>query len=490
MKYDYHDDKEIALAAEKYDKVCGGKSYDDLVNDPDSVPVLFYDTEILSEYFSETEGVSDVPLLSGMQQFSIGMGTLFSNYYTMEYKSSDDMEYAAKGLIMALFQTYSEKLEQHFEKSFEDVASWVRKWRDVSLDIIKEVYESCPESIGIMGGHLDVLRIVRQTMWTAECVCSEFLESRKYGKLQYASDVVPYNFWGYKYSEMYSSARSEVRSSEENGAVIDVLNNKLYLAKRYRDSMDRIVAVADDVDKANGVIEEVCDEFKTLFSEYTKLLHLRGLSSHKMLSAAAQHWKDITATSVDVETFLYGQPFRLIDYHPGDIIHPEVFRSSELGKWEAIHALKKQLLNVINGDIQLYVDGLKGNPVSYEWTDSLDKLKIKYVKLYKAMIALRYFDSSLSYDVFCDAIKRADVSAIQDALINPIRNTSALRCLVRTIGHEVDSWYAAAATTLKDSKGNPYTRDKLDKVSNMSDAFVEMTDILPELMKLTDKRAW
>lgn len=485
--YDYHQDEEIFRAAEKYDKVCGGKSYDDLVNDPDSVPVLFYDVEVLAECFSTPTCISDIPLLEGLQYFAFGINTLFSNYYTMEYKAPDDMEYAAKGLIMTLFGRYSEKLEQYCGESFDDVSLWVRKWRDVTLDIIREVFEGCPESAGIIGGHLDNRRIVRQTMWMTETVCSEFLESRKYGNLQYAAGIVPYNFWGYKYDEQSASVIKEISPKEEEGAVNDVLNNKLYLAHRYQSAMERIVEVAGNIDKSNEVIADVCNEFKVLFFEYTKLLRLRSLYSYKVLTAAALHWKDITCTSIDVETYLYGQTFRLADYCPGDIIHSDVFRSSEHQKWDAIRALGAQLLCEVKADVQIYVDGLKTGPETYEWTPGLEKLKIKYLKLFEAMRQLHFLDSSLSFDVFCDGIQRADVSDIQKAIIDPTRNASALRYLVRTIGHEVESWYAAAAATLKDSQGRPYTRDKVDKVSNVTEAIASMSEVLPRVMKLTGK---
>lgn len=141
----------------------------------------------------------------------------------------------------------------------------------------------------------------------------------------------------------------------------------------------------------------------------------------------------------------------------------------------------------MKADAQVYVDGLKTGPETYEWTSGLEKLKIKYLKLFEAMRQLHFLDSSLSFDVFCDGIQRADVSDIQKAIIDPTKNASALRYLVRTIGHEVESWYAAAAATLKDSQGRPYTRDKLDKVSNVTEAIASMSEVLPRVMKLTGK---
>lgn len=469
MSYDYRNDPRIQEAAKKYDYLLV-KSYDHFLADQSSLPILFYDSELLHSFVTGGHFSDASEVESNFLWFAFDIGLFMDQSHSYNYASEEDMIDAAKGFIIKLFDLFSQKLIQSYPNDLDTVMNWARQWRDVTVDILIEMFQAHPFTVDIFGdGYKDNLWLLESCIFVTNNIYADFYEKHSPKNQNPYSNIILYNFWADEYWSLKQRWVKDTAKSKDDAELNDLLQNRLLFKNRFRQMIQDFTKGTKREALGTDQTSSLQHFFQDLFSDYTKLLRLNKIQEPSVLSTAAHYWMDITMRLVNDVLTIEKEKVRLSHYSPGDIVHPYIFLSPDHWKWDLLIEAQSKSNKIVEYVCRTYLDELESGQLQYPWSSDIVKLNIDFIGLHKIMNG-RYF-SNISVELFEDYIMSADFSELENRILGEIRdgNRGALHYLVKSIGQHNEQWFIKAISTLRKSNGGSYL-DKRDFISTVQDS--------------------
>lgn len=448
-KYDYHQDKEIADAAEKYDKV-SGKEYDAFILEERLMPVPFYDLSLLAT-------VCTFPIVTGLSHtegvflaYRHVLDMFFKNTYNYHYKTDEEMEWGLRGLQEQLYGSFKNRLVDHLkEYNKKQIIEWLCIWKDVTISVIEDCFEETPFSLDIYNHEKDNLNLLRVCFTATHLLYIDDL----FKNYHPVPDIICYNFWGDQYIPLMEAATPGAaptrEEAERNNYILNILRFSEEIVKRVHRVLEKRMTLV-----------EFREFIQILFSDYTKLLRIHLITEPVKIEQAVIFWESITRDIIKNVLYVMSQHYRLCDYHLGDCIHPVLFRSSHWEEWNIIHTIKSNLDNHIRAITVSFMDDVKNGKLDFRWAAELNHLHLDYHGIYSIM---KDYFTEVPFLIFRYCIESANLSYLQNHLIDTEDSYGALRFLVFRIGANCKLWLETASGSLKDANGKPYNSRTFNK---------------------------
>lgn len=433
----------------------------------------------------------------------------FDKHFSSCVGTSTRCEEYFRVLHIKLFDSFVSVIEGKFdhENEFDTIISRMEKWVDVTYEILIETFEEQPFPLE----HADLydnLDICKQAMGTILHHFREHISKIQYGPYVKALPLILYNDWGDDYVFFVNGINKYASLSEIELEMTDSMHNGLLFERYFEGFVNIAVLLANQPEPRISYLAEPKEKIMYFFSEYTKLLRRCRIKDPGILLFAIHHWRYMTEKSIFRITEVERQKYRMSEYPPGSIVHSHIFRlkPGNRRKYDAIMEMRTKCISWIQYMCASYEERIKSGSLRYPWIEELDKVRIDYHGLYTLFIneGPYHYICGISEDVFRDAIESAEINVLMDHLAipqkdpergktakEPTKETSkaAIRYMVQNIGRQVPEWYKAAASTIKNKDGKPYTVAALQSIHPTIESS-RMSEVLSDYMVVKEPRQY
>ena len=428
------------------------KLYEELAASPD-LPSLFYRRQ---ELLLETSTII-IPMT-----ICDGSITSAHSFFNEVYRTrlnhqvplyDDAVDYLC-GFLIESFNQFCKGLEEKFKNSFDDILLWTQKWRDVSIDIMKDSFEKAPLYKATNGRFHSNLGMVKQSVKLIYQLRCEYLADLGLGPFAKIADVVLYNFWG-----------DDIAADPELlGDLISPSETDLQKTGRIQNNMLLTEKIAPYICKACGPFsdrESAADDFKEaitgLFRDYIKRVNKTVAFDPSILVFVTEYWKDTTKVIIGNEIY-----FKIISLSFENLDKPFFKRKSKYNLektatyLEGLYALVDRYLAYA---CDFYENEYLSKYLNNAWSKELKKYNLNYRKLYSAMSG-DYF-TGVSYEQFKYCFESADMSLLQSKCASG--KYGGIRYMIVKLRSVLPIWYERVAETITDSKGKKYDKISLQR---------------------------
>jgi hypothetical protein len=428
------------------------KLYEELAASPD-LPSLFYRRQ---ELLLETSTII-IPMT-----LCDGSITSAHSFFNEVYRTrlnhqvplyDDAVDYLC-GFLIESFNQFCKGLEEKFKNSFDDILLWTQKWRDVSIDIMKDSFEKAPLYKATNGRFHSNLGMVKQSVKLIYQLRCEYLADLGLGPFAKIADVVLYNFWGDDIAADPELLSDLISPSETDLQKTGRIQNNMLLTEK----------IAPYICKACGPFsdrESAADDFKEtitgLFRDYIKRVNKAVAFDPSILVFVTEYWKDTTKVIIGNEIY-----FKIISLSFENLDKPFFKRKSKykLEKTatylEGLYALADRYLAYA---CDFYENEYLSKYLNNAWSKELKKYNLNYRKLYSAMSG-DYF-TGVSYEQFKYCFESADMSLLQSKCASG--KYGGIRYMIVKLRSVLPIWYERVAETITDSKGKKYDKISLQR---------------------------
>ena len=428
------------------------KLYEELAASPD-LPSLFYRKQ---ELLLETSTII-IPMT-----ICDGSITSAHSFFNEVYRTrlnhqvplfDDAVDYLC-GFLIESFNQICKGLEEKFKNSFDDILLWTQKWRDVSIDIMKDSFEKAPLYKATNGRFHSNLGMVKQSVKLIYQLRCEYLADLGLGPFAKIADVVLYNFWG-----------DDIAADPELlGDLISPSETDLQKTGRIQNNMLLTEKIAPYICKACGPFsdrESAADNFKEaitgLFRDYIKRVNKAVAFDPSILVFVTEYWKDTTKVIIGTEIY-----FKIISLSFENLDKPFLKRKSKY-KLEKIATYLEGLYALVDRYLAYACDFYENEYLSKylnnAWSKELKKYNLNYRKLYSAMSG-DYF-TGVSYEQFKYCFESADMSLLQSKCASG--KYGGIRYMIVKLRSVLPIWYERVAETITDSNGKKYDKISLQR---------------------------
>lgn len=428
------------------------KLYEELAASPD-LPSLFYRRQ---ELLLETSTVI-IPMT-----LCDGSITSAHSFFNEVYRTrlnhqvplyDDAVDYLCDFLIES-FNQFCKGLEEKFKDSLDDILLWTQKWRDVSIDIMKDSFEKAPLYKTTNGRFHSNLGMVKQSVKLIYQLRCEYLADLGLGPFAKIADVVLYNFWGDDIAADPELLSDLISPSETDLQKTGRIQNNMLLTEK----------IAPYICKACGPFsdrESAADNFKEaitgLFRDYIKRVNKAVAFDPSILVFVTEYWKDTTKVIIGNEIY-----FKINSLSFENLDKPFFKRKSKY-KLEKISTYLEGLYALVDRYLAYACDFYENEYLSKylnnAWSKELKKYNLNYRKLYSAMSG-DYF-TGVSYEQFKYCFESADMSLLQSKCASG--KYGGIRYMIVKLRSVLPIWYERVAETITDSKGKKYDKISLQR---------------------------
>ena len=428
------------------------KLYEELAASPD-LPSLFYRRQ---ELLLETSTII-IPMT-----ICDGSITSAHSFFNEVYRTrlnhqvplyDDAVDYLC-GFLIESFNQFCKGLAEKFKNSFDDILLWTQKWRDVSIDIMKDSFEKAPLYKATNGRFHSNLGMVKQSVKLIYQLRCEYLADLGLGPFAKIADVVLYTFLG-----------DDIAADPELlGDLISPSETDLQKTGRIQNNMLLTEKIAPYICKACGPFsdrESAADDFKEaitgLFRDYIKRVNKAVAFDPSILVFVTEYWKDTTKVIIGNEIY-----FKIISLSFENLDKPFFKRKSKY-KLEKIATYLEGLYALVDRYLAYACDFYENEYLSKylnnAWSEELKKYNLNYRKLYSAMSG-DYF-TGVSYEQFKYCFESADMSLLQSKCASG--KYGGIRYMIVKLRSVLPIWYERVAETITDSKGKKYDKISLQR---------------------------
>lgn len=505
--YDYHNDPEILRRAEIYDR-SHPALYQQFFDETSTDVIPFYDEDLIRSIMALPSLDDYNSVEQSIMLYRILLLYIFKHNRTPMEGMTYDWGEVLRGLHVRLFNSYAQAITAKYDHTndYQTIIHCLETWVNVTFDILCESLVETPFPVEQSDYH-DNLDLCRQSLGVVLAQYQEILSGFQFGNYVPASGIILYNFWKDDYEILTEKKNKYSASTEEEGQMTSQLHNSLLFEKTIRDFVYRAVDLANQAEPRESYLDEPKRMLSNLFSAYTKLLRIKGVKDSGPLMSAVRHWQFLTQKVIFKVTEVERQSYRMSQYPPGSVVHSQVFRLSPENrkKYDAIVELRNKCNLWVEYVCKEYGDRVEHGDMRFPWAEDLAGLNIDYSGLYRIFISEgpHHYIYGISENVFRDAIESAEINVLMDHLAIPGKDSSrenakeptrdmskaAIRYLVQAIGRQVHEWYKAAASTMLDSKGKPYTITAFQSL-HPTEETARMSELLLDYMKIKPVRPY
>lgn len=356
------------------------------------------------------------------------------------------------GFLIESFKQFCKGIEEKFKGSFDDILLWTQKWRDVSIDIMKDSFEKFPLYKAQSGRYHSNFGMLKQSIKIIYQLRCDYLAELRIGPFAKVADVVLYNFWG---EDIAPELESDLISPSETD---------LQKTSRAHNAMLFIEKITPDIYKVCGPFsdrEAAANNFKetitTLFRDYIKRVNKAVAFDPSILGFVTEYWKDTTKVIVGNEIY-----FKIASL-PLENLDKPFFRRKSASKLKKLTTYLEGLYALVDRYLAYACDFYKNEYLSKYlsnvWSKELKEYNLNYRELYSAMSG-EYF-TGVTYEQFKYCFESADMSLLQSKCSNG--KYGGIRYMIVKLRMVLPIWYKTVAPTITDSKGNSYDNISLQK---------------------------
>jgi len=380
--------------------------------------------------------------------------TFFREYYKNRYSHQvsipDDSVDLLLGYLIQSFEQFTPEIENKFKGSFSDAMNWLTKWRDVSIDMMKNAYELFPIYVTEQEKTLSNYILLKQSVKLIYQTYFQYIDQMLHRTHPEVYDIITFNYWGQELFAFQDKAKELACPSEEDMQRTDNLHNRDLFAHKYSEYIERVLCSSKETD---AVCSELKKEFGDLFRDFIERVNAKASFNPEILKFATEYWKDIAITIISNE--LYFKIALLQQERPKkkfSLLTRVSGISRKILRLEDMFAITDRLLVSI---CNLYKDHHLSKYLSDPWSQELRDLNLPYRKLFYAM-AGEYF-SGIKYEQFKYCFESADMSLLQSKCSSKEGAYGAIRYLIIRVGKKCPTWFKEVAKSLTNANGDAYT---------------------------------
>jgi len=366
----------------------------------------------------------------------------------------DDAVDYLNGLLIESFNKFCKEIESKFDRSFDDILYWTRKWRDVSTDIIKDSFEKYPLYHNKEDRYDSNFGILKQSINIIHQLYSEHLAELNFGPLSQVSDVVLYNFWGDSVTANQVNQDSLLCPSDLDLKTTNRVMNCIVFAENISPIID---LSCGKLSERNDAASKMQNAIVSLFRDYIKRINMKIAFDPEVLAFVTDYWKEITKGIIANEIYIKIHSLTFENVERSFFKRKPAFvMRSHVKFLEGLYALSDRYLAFA---CDLYKNEHLAKYLNHAWSKELKAFNLDYRALYKAMSGT-YFDA-VTYEQFKFCFESADMSLLQRKC--KVGKYGGIRYMIVKLRSDLPIWYEKVADTLTDSNGKKYDKITLQR---------------------------
>lgn len=356
------------------------------------------------------------------------------------------------GFLIESFNQFCKGLEEKFNGSLDDILLWTQKWRDVSIDIMKDSFEKSPLYKGKNGRYHSNLGMLKQSIKIIYQLRCEYLAELGIGPFAKVGDVVLYNFWE---EDIAPKLESDLISpSETDLQKTSRAHNNMLFTEKITPYIYKVCGPFSDREAAANHFKET---ITTLFRDYIKRVNKTVSFDPSILGFVTEYWKDTTKVIIGNEIYFKIASLPLENLDKPFFKRRSAYKLKKLTTYlEGLYALVDRYLAYA---CDFYENEYLSKYLNNVWSKELKEYNLNYRKLYSAMSG-EYF-TGVTYEQFKYCFESADMSLLQSKCAN--NKYGGIRYMIVKLRTVLPTWYEKVAETITDSNGNKYDKISLQR---------------------------
>lgn len=358
------------------------------------------------------------------------------------------------GFLIESFNQFCKGLEEKFKVSFDDILHWTQKWRDVSIDIMKDSFGKAPLYKAQNGRYQSNLGMLKQSIKLIYQLRCEYLAELGIGPFAKVADVVLYNFWEDDIMIAPELKSDLVSPSETELQKTGRIHNDMLFIEEITPYIYKVCGPFSNREAAANYFKETITR---LFRDYIKRVNKKISFDPSILGFVTEYWKDTTKAIISNEIY-----FKIASLAFENQDKPFFKRKSKakLRKMvtylEGLYALVDRYLAYA---CDFYENEYLSKYLNNTWSKELKEHNLNYRELYSAMSG-EYF-TGVTYEQFKYCFESADMSLLQSKCAN--NKYGGIRYMIVKLRTVLPTWYEKVAETITDSNGNKYDKISLQR---------------------------
>ena len=365
------------------------------------------------------------------------------------------------GFLIESFNQFCKGLEEKFNGSLDGILLWTQKWRDASIDMMKDSFEKAPLYKAQNGRSYSNLGMLSQSIKTIYQLRCEYLAEQGIGPFAKIADVVLYNLWEDKISMDPEKESDLISPSETDLQKTAMLHNSMLFINRIAPYINKVCGSFSDRKSAADYFNET---ITTLFRDYIKRVNKAVTFDPSILGFCTEYWKDTTKVIIGNEIYFKIASLAFENQDKPFYKRKSVYKLKKIATFlEGLYALVDRYLAYA---CDFYKKEYLSKYLNNEWSKELKKYNLNYRELYTAMSG-EYF-TGVTYEQFKYCFESADMSLLQRKCLTG--KYGGIRYMIVKLRSELPIWYEMVAETITDSNGKKY--DKLSLQRSVADSKV------------------
>ena len=431
----------------KHQRLDSQKTYKAYIDNPD-IPALFYKKLEADLQFS----FATVPVIlydGTVESAQSYIEEIFNRRVGSQNIHCEDAKELLVGYLVESFNSFCHNIELKYNDSFDDISKWVKVWRDVSIDIIKDSYVRFPE----YDEKVSSLGIAQYAITNIYNSYIQYISELSVGNWADVSDIPLYDYEILNHKSSPNNYNKVICPSIEEYAKNDIVHNNVMFANRVNEYINDVIKDKMDI---MSLYCDLRDTIHQLFVNYIKRVDAKSPFNVEVLKFAAEHWKD--TTDVIISNAIYCEiQYRFMYNNKKSLFKNRAWKKSHKQQ-RKLQELYAKVFDLLAFTCDLYKNDYLAKLYSKPWSLELGNLNINYRKIYECMNGT-YFNG-LKYEQFKYCFESADMSLLQERCVDKDAK-AVIKLMVAKIGHTCQTWYTYAAATLIDDKGKPYNKTSL-----------------------------